>query len=96
MESWLPVILFVLGFVAAVSAGGLFKWNIRVRGVKKLPVDHGAIRLDRLGKGATVGQQRPESQGEVNVRPKAVSPAPAKVAANEKRRGEDARSGKRK
>ncbi|MHB0870854.1 MAG: hypothetical protein ACYC5J_15585 [Chloroflexota bacterium] len=96
MESWLPVILFLLGFVAAVKAGGLFKWNVRFGGSTKLPVDNGAIRLDRLGKGSAAGRQQPEPWDEGSANSQDAPPAPPKAAATEKRRREAARSGKRK
>ncbi len=49
MDFALPAFLFVLGFTAALVASGTLKWSIRGRESRKLPLEDGAVRLDKIG-----------------------------------------------
>ncbi len=64
MDYTVPAILFVLGFVAALVAGGLLRPRLRGR-AGRMPVEMGAVRLDRMAEGlpkagrATSGPGKP-------------------------------------
>ncbi|MGE5619926.1 MAG: hypothetical protein ACM3US_11790 [Sphingomonadaceae bacterium] len=96
MELWLPFILFLAGFAAALVAGGLLRPNLRGRGKTNLPLDDGVVRLDRLGRSRPGGWQGPEPHGEGGAEQASTHAAGFKVTPLEKRGRERSRPNRRK
>lgn len=96
MEFWLPFILFLAGFAAALVAGGLLRPNLSGRGNTDLPLDDGVVRLDRLGRPRTAGGQGPEPQGEVGAEQASTHAEGFKMTPLEKRGRERSRPNRRK
>lgn len=97
MDYALPVILFVIGFVAALVARGSLKLGIGSRRQVKLPISDGAVRLDLLGRGSGESVE-PVVESEKGMDAAAEAPAsePAKAVEGEKGRGQRLRPRRRR